>query len=286
MANDFVLARCRLHETAEVLGMSAMLGIPPMHVVGCLVRVWGWARDEMDDQGRVKVAAAVIDGLAGVTGFADAMQSGGWLDTTTDSVSFPNHGRWISRDAVRKAHDRERKRKPPGSSAEEPRKKPGRSAEVPRKDCGLEREGEREGEREDDYVVVAGDVDLRALVSSRLARLAGISRTTVPGTLVAELVAYTDGQPARKHEAAHWPDDAPEPMDRARMLSAAFDVADAQAKSTSVYGIVGFVVTTMESAIAAGEYPEVRATPPPSWGKPEGMADKLGAVRAARKATA
>lgn len=263
VAKNFVLIRCNLHETAEVLGMSATLGIPPAHVVGCLCRVWGWARDEMDETGTVRVPVGMIDALAAVPGLAAAMQEQRWLSADDASVTFPHPQRWITRDAVKRAQTRERADRKRARDALQ-------SAHETRTKRAPEREEKREREEEDNGCAVAAGAsaaaaaepdyspDLRAGAAKRIASLTGRPASQIPGTLVTEVVAYTAGHPARKHDAAAWPDDADEPMDRARMIRAAFDVAEAEAQSKTPHGVVGFVVGVMEQAILAGEYPEPR----------------------------
>lgn len=275
MAKNFVLIRCGLHETAEVMGIAATLGISPTHAVGCLARVWSWARDEMNEDGTVRVPPAVIDNLTGVTDFARAMQEHGWLTAEAKSVTFPHPQRWIARDAVKRAQTRERAERKRAQDALQnahgTRTKSAPNAHEKRTERAPEEEEEREREEERDngcaVAAYAGKTaaaapdfspDLRVEVSKRIARIAGISSSNVTGTLVSEVVRYTAGHPARKHDAAAWPDDAPEPMDRLRMIRAAFDVADAEAQSKTQHGVAGFVIGVMEPAILAGEYPEPR----------------------------
>ena len=247
--------------------MATRLGIPPAHVVGCLAVVWAWARDEMDEAGTVGVPPEYIDSLAGVVGFADAMRDRGWLDTTAESVRFPSPDRWITRDAMTRARARERADKSRARKAHAPTQS-ACAKSAPDRDRDKEREGEEE--ENDSFVVVLRDddeaepelsPDLRGMVSKRLALLSGISPSHVPSTLVTELVAYTAGRPAKKHDAATWPNEAPQPLDRARMLSEAFDVAEANATTKTLYGVGGYVLTVMETAISAGEYPSQKQAP-------------------------
>ena len=273
--------------------MATRLGIPPAHVVGCLAVVWGWARDEMDEAGTVGVPPEYLDALTGVDGFADAMRGRGWLDTTADSVRFPDPDKWITRDAQARAQARKRADK---SRARKAHACAPSACAKSAPDREEDRERDREQENDSFVVVLGGDddaepelsPDLRGLVSKRLAMLAGISSANVPSTIVGEVVGYTAGRAARKHDAASWPAEAPEPIDRARMLSEAFDVAEANAQSRTVHGIAGFVLTVMESAITAGEYPSQTKQPErdtrPAWQREreEQRQAKLAAVREAR----
>lgn len=264
MAKNFVLIRCNMHETAEVLGMAATLGIPPTQVVGCLCRVWSWARDEMDEAGTVRVPAGMIDLLVAVPGFAAAMQEQRWLLADDGSINFPHPQRWINRDAVRRAQSRERMEHKRSRNAQQ-------TAHTLRTNCAPEEEEEEEREEEQDSGCAADacasaaaasepefSPTLRTETAARLARLVGRPASQVPGTLIGEIVGYTAGSPAKKHNAASWPDDAEEPMDRLRMIRAAFDVAAAEAQSKTPHGVAAFVIGVMEQAITAGEYPEPR----------------------------
>ena len=143
MAKNFVLIRVGLHETAEVLGIAATLGIPAQHVVGCLSRVWSWARDEMDESGTVRVPENVIDGLAAVPGFAAAMKAQQWLSADETSVTFPHPQRWITRDAVKRAQSRQRAERKRARDATQ-------SAHQMRTKRAPEEEEEEEREEEED----------------------------------------------------------------------------------------------------------------------------------------
>ena len=300
---EFVIVRTDLHESPEVLSIAATCGIPPLYVVGCLHRVWGWARRQADGDGVVGTPPTTLDGLTGVQGFADAMRSVGWLDTTDHQIAFPDPEKWISREAIKKAQASERQRRKRGRDNEIPAchapvtqvSRTERDNSVTREDRDKRRE--RVEEENDSFVVVLGDgddaepelsADLRGLVSRRLAMLAGISSANVPSTIVGEVVGYTAGRAAKKHDAATWPSEAPEPIDRARMLSEAFDVAEANAQSRTVHGIAGYVLTVMESAITAGEYPSETKQPErdtrPAWQREreEQRQAKVAAVREAR----
>ena len=94
-----------------------------------------------------------------------------------------------------------------------------------------------------------------------MASKCGVPVSQIPGTIVTEVVTYTAGQPSSKREAAVWPGDAAEPMDRLHMIQTAFDVADAEATSTNPNGLGHFVISVMEPAIAAGLYPELGQVP-------------------------
>jgi len=257
--------------------MAMGLGIPPAHVIGCLAVVWSWARDEMDEDGAVRVQPALLDGLVGIDGFADAMQSAGWLDTTADGVTFPDPDKWITRDAVKKARDAAKKRHVREVSAKRPQSVRETSDKV-RTKTRLEEDRDREEEVEEECgggvttrtnENTTTDSPLWVAVSRRLERMAGISATHLPRSLVSEVIAYTAGQPSRKRDAVHWPDDAPEPMDRTRMLEAAFDVAEAKFQGGSAHGATAFVLAILEDAIPRGEYPAVRDEPErdtrPAW---------------------
>lgn len=292
MANDFVLVRCNLVRSAEVVVMATRLGIPPAHVVGCLAVVWGWARDEMDEAGTVGVPPEYLDALTGVEGFADAMRGRGWLDTTADSVRFPDPGRWINRDAIKRARDADRKRRAREVSAMCPQDVRDMSAKE-RTKTRLDREEDREGEEEKSGGALAlhhdttTDTPLWVAVSRRLSRMAGVGPEHLPRSLVSEVIGYTAGQDARKRNAVQWPEDAG-PMDRTRMLEAAFEVAEAKFKGGSAHGATAFVLSILEDAIPRGEYPTVREQPErdtrPAWQREreEQRQAKLAAVREAR----
>ena len=82
--------RCDLRGDPAVFRVSESLGLPELHVVGCLYAVWAWLDGHSVD-GRVNGATErFIDRVAGVDGFAAAMQSVGWLVVDEGGALLPH----------------------------------------------------------------------------------------------------------------------------------------------------------------------------------------------------
>ena len=74
----------------EVLAISAAVGRNRREVAALLMEIWEWADDVTTDGNADCVTKAFLDELIGVTGFASAMQSAGWLTETDHGIAFPN----------------------------------------------------------------------------------------------------------------------------------------------------------------------------------------------------
>jgi len=93
MASQWIKIEHTTPDKPEVFQIADMLGIDPDAVVGKLVRVWIWADQQTRDGNAPSVTSALLDRISCVTGFADALQSVGWLDITTGGIHFCNFDR-------------------------------------------------------------------------------------------------------------------------------------------------------------------------------------------------
>jgi len=90
----WVRIRIGLRDEPEVLALAHALERRPNEVVGMLVAFWGWAK-RVTKNGLVpgvtdpRVTERFIDALVGVTGFAQALQTVGWLSVTPEGVVVP-----------------------------------------------------------------------------------------------------------------------------------------------------------------------------------------------------
>ena len=103
MAGDWIKVECATPDKPEVYRMADSLGIAPEHVVGCLIALWVWADQQTTDGNAVGVTQSLVDRKSGVTGFADAMKSVGWLVETDSGLSFPNFDRHNGKTAKTRA---------------------------------------------------------------------------------------------------------------------------------------------------------------------------------------
>ncbi len=93
----------------EVLALTAKMGWDdPDLTVGKLFRVWRWFDQQTTDGNAPGVTKALLDRIAGVTGFAEAMQFVGWLVVTDDGASLPNFGKHCGKTAKERAQTAKR----------------------------------------------------------------------------------------------------------------------------------------------------------------------------------
>lgn len=91
MAGEWLKMECATPDKPEVFAITAAMGWDdPDLAVGKLFRVWRWFDQQTTDGNARGVTAALLDRIAGATGFAQAMIDVGWLVVTTTGVELPN----------------------------------------------------------------------------------------------------------------------------------------------------------------------------------------------------
>lgn len=108
----WIKIRKDLFHDPAVIAIAARLGLPELHVVGLLARVWAWADDvtALSRFGHVpSVTTLWIDRTVGVVGFADAMISVGWMSSDESGITFPNFDRHMSKTAKERCQAQLRK---------------------------------------------------------------------------------------------------------------------------------------------------------------------------------
>lgn len=94
MAGDWLKMDSSTPDKPEVLAITARMGWDdPDLTVGKLFRVWRWFDQHTVDGNAPGVTSALLDRIAGVSGFADAMRTVGWLIVTDDGLSLPKFDR-------------------------------------------------------------------------------------------------------------------------------------------------------------------------------------------------
>ena len=115
MAGDWIKILAATPDKPEVFEIAELLGIDPDAVLGKLVRVWIWADQNVtvryanvtltaqqsyadvtlaaQQVCNASVARSVIDRVAGVPGFANAMIASGWMAIDGDKAYFTNFDR-------------------------------------------------------------------------------------------------------------------------------------------------------------------------------------------------
>ena len=108
MAGDWIKMQANLPDKPEVWHVSGITGIDPDAVVGKLLRVWAWFDAHTVDGNAVGVSFPLIDRIAGVAGFGEALHLAGWLEHTSNGISLPNFDRHNGKSAKSRALTNER----------------------------------------------------------------------------------------------------------------------------------------------------------------------------------
>ena len=70
----------------RVLQMARLMKTSELHIVGCLWKLWAWAREHDIDSHAGGVPRTAPDLLIGMVGFTDALLECGWLEETGDGL--------------------------------------------------------------------------------------------------------------------------------------------------------------------------------------------------------
>jgi len=108
VAGDWIKMRVDLTDDPAVISIADALQVNETHVVGLLHKAWCWA-DRHAENGHAKsVTLSWLDRHIGVTGFAQAMVSVGWL-AVDDGLKFPHFDRHNGESAKKRSAATERK---------------------------------------------------------------------------------------------------------------------------------------------------------------------------------
>jgi hypothetical protein len=92
-----------LPEKPEVWQIAGILGIDSDAVVGKLFKVWRWFDAHTESGNAVGVSYPLVDHVAGVSGFAEAMALCGWLLQNGSTIVLPNFDRHNGKTAKNRA---------------------------------------------------------------------------------------------------------------------------------------------------------------------------------------
>lgn len=101
-----------LRSSRKVTQMALRLGVIQAAAAGGIAFVWSFADDEADDEGFMPdTDPAVVDVIAGIDGFADAMISVGWLVVRDGGLEFPEFDKYLGAKHRSRAANARRARK-------------------------------------------------------------------------------------------------------------------------------------------------------------------------------
>jgi len=103
MAADWIKIENTTPDKPEVWMISEELNISPDEVVGKLVRVWIWADEQTIDGNASGVTHSLLDRIAGVPNFANAMLKTPWLMQTETGLVFSNFDRHNGKGSKKRA---------------------------------------------------------------------------------------------------------------------------------------------------------------------------------------
>ncbi|GKN00307.1 hypothetical protein NUKP76_29480 [Klebsiella variicola] len=90
MASSWIKVEVITPDKPEIFQIAEIMNIDPDAVLGKLVRIWAWADQQTVDGNAGSVTKGVLDRIAFITGFADALIAVGWLAYDGNKLILPN----------------------------------------------------------------------------------------------------------------------------------------------------------------------------------------------------
>lgn len=108
MAGDWIKLETVTPDKPEMFALAEHLACSHGDAFLACIRVWIWADQQSRDGHALGVTKTAIDRVAGVTGFADALHSVGWLQDRNGVLSVPNFDRHNGKSAKGRALAKDR----------------------------------------------------------------------------------------------------------------------------------------------------------------------------------
>ena len=121
MAGIWIKMENNLADKPEVLRLADHFECDEDLIVGKLHRFWSWFDDQTEDGKVSGITFARIDKIVRMPGFAEAMESVGWLTNRNGVLSIPNWGNHNGETAKRRAKDNKRKGSTAKTSVDDPK---------------------------------------------------------------------------------------------------------------------------------------------------------------------
>lgn len=103
MASSWIKVEVITPDKPEIFQIAEILNIDPDAVLGKLVRIWAWADQQTVDGNAGSVTKGVLDRIAFITGFADALIAVGWLAYDGNKLVLPNFDRHNGESSKKRA---------------------------------------------------------------------------------------------------------------------------------------------------------------------------------------
>lgn len=103
MASSWIKVEVITPDKPEIFQIAEILNIDPDAVLGKLVRIWAWADQQTVDGNAGSVTKGVLDRIAFITGFSDALIAVGWLAYDGNKLILPNFERHNGESSKKRA---------------------------------------------------------------------------------------------------------------------------------------------------------------------------------------
>src|SRR3569623_1299990 len=103
MSGDWMKIELETPDKPEVMNIASRLNIDPDAVVGKLIRVWAWFDKHTENGNALRVTKTLVDRVAGVQNFADAMMIENWLVFDDTGIQLPKFDRHNGQTAKTRA---------------------------------------------------------------------------------------------------------------------------------------------------------------------------------------
>jgi hypothetical protein len=103
MASSWIKVEVITPDKPEIFQIAEIMNIDPDAVLGKLVRIWAWADQQTVDGNAGSVTKGVLDRIAFITGFADALIAVGWLAYDGNKLILPNFERHNGESSKKRA---------------------------------------------------------------------------------------------------------------------------------------------------------------------------------------
>lgn len=103
MASSWIKVEVITPDKPKIFQIAEIMNIDPDAVLGKMVRIWAWADQQTVDGNAGSVTKGVLDRIAFITGFADALITVGWLAYDGNRLVLPNFERHNGESSKKRA---------------------------------------------------------------------------------------------------------------------------------------------------------------------------------------
>ncbi len=108
MADEWIKVRTSISIHPHVVTLASRCNVTRVTVIGALVAVWSMADTHSEDGLMRSMALSDIDAMVEIPGFAECLESVGWLKTSGDGVLLPRYTEHNGPTAKKRCQDAKR----------------------------------------------------------------------------------------------------------------------------------------------------------------------------------